>query len=565
MRLIAILTVFTALLTGTVSYAQLSPDDLVPARPMIMPAAGQPSPATWMFGQAYGNTTGAYNFGDRWYRAGQGLHFGVDLSMPCGTPLVAVADGTVMFVDDKGFGSDPHNLILRHDELGVTTLYGHLLDRPNLMPGQFVQQGDLVGLSGDPDSTCTSRPHLHFEIRSLDYSRTLNPHAFIEAHWHTLSLIGPYGFPLFQQNLENPRQWITLNDQPDVYFWGRILNNYTAAYPPRYDREPAPFPALERQTPAALDSAPYTLRQLTTDGCCAMAHWHPTDPNTLYTVDGGAGSLASVFERSLNDDGASRLRPAPMPYLAANGAFEVEPFINGFSKVRRIADGTEYSVNTNNRIPTLNLSNTKLLWAVSSDAVVPGQTRPNTSIYTSDINGENVQEIHAEPGADARWLDDNRVLISARNEQRQTTLHVYMLDTAELITLGQWREMRGLSVSPGGRYISFYLSWQDDPTTNGVYMIDLTQPGTITQMPWFGGWRWRDADSVYYIPYEPEMYYHTLRIYDLNTSADTLIADPTTLPFAIADGHWEVSADGARILFQNLADGRNLYILEPDL
>ncbi|MEO1443559.1 MAG: hypothetical protein AAFV33_24365, partial [Chloroflexota bacterium] len=49
-----------------VSLAQLDAADILPEKPMIMPAAGQAGPNTWMFGQAYGNTTGAYNFGDQW-------------------------------------------------------------------------------------------------------------------------------------------------------------------------------------------------------------------------------------------------------------------------------------------------------------------------------------------------------------------------------------------------------------------------------------------------------------------------------------------------------------------
>ena len=94
-------------------------------KPFIMPIAQPASPSTWLFGGAYGNTTGAFNFGTAWYSAGQGLHFGVDITMPCKTPLIAVADGEVIYVDNLTFGAGPHNLILRHKDAGVTTLYGH--------------------------------------------------------------------------------------------------------------------------------------------------------------------------------------------------------------------------------------------------------------------------------------------------------------------------------------------------------------------------------------------------------------------------------------------------------
>ena len=125
-----------------------------PTKPLIPPFETQAGISTWLLGQAYGNTTGAYSFGDAWYSAGQGLHFGLDFSVPCGTPLVAVADGVVAYVDNLSFGSAPHNVILRHEAIGLTSLYGHLLDTSPLQAGQIVTQGQLIGYSGDPDETC---------------------------------------------------------------------------------------------------------------------------------------------------------------------------------------------------------------------------------------------------------------------------------------------------------------------------------------------------------------------------------------------------------------------------
>ncbi len=531
-------------------------------RPMIMPAAGEPDPATWMFGQAYGNTTGAYNFGDRWYRAGQGLHFGIDLAMPCGTPLVAVADGVVQFVDDRGFGSMPHNLIIRHEALGVTTLYGHLLNTPTVMPGQLVTQGEVIARSGDPDETCDSRPHLHFEVRSLDYSRTLNPSPLIDAQWHSLSLIGPYSFPLFQHDLTNPRRWVSVEDQPDVYFWGGILNQYTTTYPAGFGQRPTENPIPARNAAPLPDDTTYITRRMTEPGCCALPMWDAMDPNTFYIMDGPPGSVASVYrwDATTPEAGGTLTRPAPVPYLSPLGSYELQPFINGTAKVR--GESLDVNVTTGGRIPTANITENALLWADSDDVAVPGQQRPVTRVYISQITGENPREIFAAPGADARWLDDNRVLLSVRNEQRETQLLIYDLPANSITELGTWREMRGLSTSPGGRYIAFYLSWQTDPTANGVYMIDTATSYSAQEMPWFGAWRWRDNTTLYYIPFEPDATHHTLRLYDLTTTEDRLLASPQTAPFTIANGHWEVSADGATILYQDAQDGAT-HILYP--
>lgn len=535
--------------------------DAVQLKPMILPIAEPPSPGTWMFGQAYGNTTGAYNFGDQWYRAGQGLHFGIDFAMPCGTPLVAVADGYVRFVSDMAFGSAPHNLILEHPEIGLTTLYGHLLEKPNLVPGQFIQQGQFVGLSGDPDITCDSRPHLHLEVRSLDYSRTVNPAAVMNANWHSLSLIGPYGYPLFQQDLDNPRRWVSMDDQPDVQFWGQILNRYQSTYPLAYDVRPAPSPIPAHTAPAIADTSQYTLRQITSGGCCAFPRWHPTDSDVFYTADGGSGERAGVYTWSATDATSVRTQPAPIPYLTPDGEYEMLPFINNTTKIRAVDGSMEVNVNTSGRMPTADPTGNLILWTVNDNRTVPGQTRPQSRVYVSAINGDNPREIFAMAGADAQWMNDDQILISARNERRETTLYTYTLSDASLVSLGQWREMRGLSVSPGGRYILFYLSWQDDPTENGIHMIDVQAP-IPRKLDWFGAWRWRDNDTLYYIPFQPDQFYHMLRAIDLTSGEDTLLVSSNMAEFVIAEGHWEISADGLRVLFQSAID-RNLYILEP--
>jgi len=121
--------------------------------PFAFPFAGTPGPSTWLIGQLYGNTTGAYNLGDVWYAAGQGLHFGLDIIAPCGTPVLSIGDGEVVQADWTARGAGPHNLVVRHPREGVAVLYGHLLERPDLAPGEAVTRTQAVGRSGDPDST----------------------------------------------------------------------------------------------------------------------------------------------------------------------------------------------------------------------------------------------------------------------------------------------------------------------------------------------------------------------------------------------------------------------------
>ena len=229
-----LLLVLTLLLHESVALAQGGPDPTAtPApRPLRLPFADPAGPDTWLLGQPYGNTIGAFRERRGIYRFGGGIHFGVDLSAACGTPVVAIADGVVYGADLMAFGSAPHNLLIDHPQLGYTSLYGHLLERPKLQAGQVVKAGEVVALSGDPAETCFGRPHLHLEIRDIR-SRALkyNPVPLIDADWESLALIGSFG-PGFERNLDDPRQWQQLDDQPAAAGGGRILNDFAHAWPP---------------------------------------------------------------------------------------------------------------------------------------------------------------------------------------------------------------------------------------------------------------------------------------------------------------------------------------------
>lgn len=201
--------------------------------PFGLPFDTQPGPSTWLLAQLYGNTTSAYLFRSIWYAAGQGLHFGVDFAAPCGTEIVSIGDGVVVKIDAREHGAGPHNLLILHEAEAYVSLYGHLLERPRLNVGQRVRRGDLIGLTGDPDETCASRPHLHLEIRNPSYTVAYNPVPLIDADWDSLALIGQ-SEPGFQRDLFNPRRWQSMDEQPQVQFGQPLLNDYATPWPPAW-------------------------------------------------------------------------------------------------------------------------------------------------------------------------------------------------------------------------------------------------------------------------------------------------------------------------------------------
>lgn len=197
--------------------------------PFQLPFAAPPGPTTWLLAQPYGNTIDAYYQRNTTYGKSGGIHFGVDFAAPCGTEIVAIADGIVFAVDGP-FGSPPHNLMIDHPQVGYASMYGHLLERSWLIPGQQVKQGQVIALVGEAGGDCSLRPHLHLEVRDLGHLHKYNPAIFINANWNNLAMIGSSNRS-FMHDLAAPRKWQTFYDQPAAQIGGPIINNFENTWP----------------------------------------------------------------------------------------------------------------------------------------------------------------------------------------------------------------------------------------------------------------------------------------------------------------------------------------------
>ncbi len=87
-------------------------------------------------------------------------HQAIDIALPEGSPVYASDTGTVSYAawNNSGYG---YLIVVNHGN-GFETYYAHLSGF-NVIPGQVVSQGDLIGFTGNTGRS--SGPHLHFEIR----------------------------------------------------------------------------------------------------------------------------------------------------------------------------------------------------------------------------------------------------------------------------------------------------------------------------------------------------------------------------------------------------------------
>ncbi len=118
-----------------------------------------------------GPITGA--FGERIdpFNGEGAFHSGVDIGSVYGQPVMAPADGVVVFADFLGgYG---RAIVLDHGH-SISTRYGHLANFA-VTVGQEVHRGDTIGYVGL--SGRSTGPHLHYEVR---YTETpVNPHKYL--------------------------------------------------------------------------------------------------------------------------------------------------------------------------------------------------------------------------------------------------------------------------------------------------------------------------------------------------------------------------------------------------
>jgi len=134
-------------------------------------------------------------------RSGGRSHEGNDILVPKMTPLLAVVDGTLDWLNLTGklssYNDLPYyNILLRGDD-GNDYFYIHLNNdtpgsddglggvanayAPGLTNGTHVSKGQVIGYSGDSGNAEDTASHLHFEIHLGGYKHPIDPYNSLKA------------------------------------------------------------------------------------------------------------------------------------------------------------------------------------------------------------------------------------------------------------------------------------------------------------------------------------------------------------------------------------------------
>jgi len=125
-------------------------------------------------------------------------HEGIDINAREGTPVLAAADGKVVYVgnDPEGYG---RYVIIEHEN-GTRSLYAHLEMRISVQIGTRVLAGEQIGRVGRSGNASEVRnAHLHFEIR-IPGARA--PQELARAGWKPDGFDNRWGTPM------NPKSYV---------------------------------------------------------------------------------------------------------------------------------------------------------------------------------------------------------------------------------------------------------------------------------------------------------------------------------------------------------------------
>lgn len=320
-------------------------------------------------------------------------------------------------------------------------------------------------------------------------------------------------------------------------------------------------------TPSPTPPPEPTLRRLTSGGCCTNPFWS-ADSRQVQFIDRPASRPVGIYGVEVKNPGPATLVTEWIVNTSGNGAFYVYP-AGDTTIVQRAATGEEYVIANGGRAVSVSPGGQRSLWNVMEQRGNFDQRR--SQVWVANVDGSEARVVAETVGLGwGEWIDDRRVLLVGLPQEDQSVITIATLTLGadgsdeQLLVLAHVIRPRGTLVSPRGNWLVYFLTFQEDPAADGLWVVPTDGSRPPRKLDFFGGYRWRDDTHLLYVPTEPGAESHALWEYDVVSDASRRLTDPVQTPFKIANNDWAVSPNGRYVVFVNAAD-HNLWLvdLEP--
>ncbi len=314
---------------------------------------------------------------------------------------------------------------------------------------------------------------------------------------------------------------------------------------------------------APLDPEPAgAYRRLTDGGCCAGAWWS-TDGSRAYFLARPEGQpSAGIYETDVWPPGLPP-KPAAMDLARGAGAarFTVRS-AEGHSIVTDHNTAKTWQVATGGSPAHVAADGTSVVWwKARGDR---GHFDAAITVYASDLDNTPARELVTLWGASVvgYLAGEQRVLINGRPVQDRAD---FVLATVHAITgeLGQLAKGTWLSnavPSPSGEWVAYMVSLDaQNPTANGLWLVG-THNEAPRLLPFIGAYRWRDGDTLIYMPQIAGAVSDEIWELDAPTLRTSRLVNPIAVPIRVANNDWSVAPGGRHLLFRSAADF-NLWLV----
>ena len=321
---------------------------------------------------------------------------------------------------------------------------------------------------------------------------------------------------------------------------------------------PVPTVLLPTATPEPSPTPGPSLKQMSTGGCCTQPFWSP-DGQSIWFVDrppdlpGGIWALdpAAPLNATFVTDRLGIYSPDGSLVAYRSGDSTL---------IERVADGDTWDVPAYGRAIAFSPDGQRIAWQIASGT--ENFDRRLVQVWVSDVNGDNARQVAQLVGGGLTgWLaDSRRLLITQRTPGLPPALGIFDPDANTFTGLASGDFLRGVNLSPDGRWLAYTQQFSGDPERDGIWIQSL-EGGEPTRVSVFGSYRWQPDGGLIVIPLELHAPAQRVVRVEATTGEVKALTDPAVTPLQILDGDWTLSPDGRRLVYVNVAD-RNIWLLE---
>jgi hypothetical protein len=305
------------------------------------------------------------------------------------------------------------------------------------------------------------------------------------------------------------------------------------------------------------------LRRLTEPGCCTQPFWSVDGRRVMFIDRPAPEAPTGIWSVDVDRPSESpELVTEAIGYYTPDMALRVD-VSGGATTIVRVASGERWTVPAEGEPVVISPGGARITWQISSGSV--STPRRTAGIWVADLSGDGARAIATLPrGSLSGWISDDALLVRGRDALDAADDVLWVLDVRD----GARREVvrargvRGELTSPGGGWVAYYLTRQDDLAANGIWIAPLAggEARRLTS-DLFGAYRWRDAAHLLVVPMRVGASTHEVIEVDAATLETATLTDHGAAPFKIANGDWTVSPGGERIAFVESRD-KSIWMLD---